>query len=92
MVRRTSRVELGVDALPSASISPTALGVGLGDARRFPDALDAHVVRELDFGFLGGAGDRRRAAGSGEQASGMWPSPANRPEVASRPTQPAPGR
>jgi hypothetical protein len=30
--------------------------------------------------------------GSGEQASGMWPSPANRPEVGSSPTQPAPGR
>ena len=26
--------------------------------------------------------------GSGEQASGMWPSPAKRPEVASRPIQP----
>ena len=30
--------------------------------------------------------------GSGLAASGMWPSPQNRPEVASRPTQPAPGR
>ncbi|MNC55825.1 hypothetical protein D3C75_1053790 [compost metagenome] len=30
--------------------------------------------------------------GSGLQASGMWPSPANRPEVGSRPIQPAPGR
>ena len=30
--------------------------------------------------------------GSGVAASGMWPSPVSRPEVASRPTQPAPGR
>jgi hypothetical protein len=30
--------------------------------------------------------------GSGVQASGMWPSPVKRPEVASSPTQPAPGR
>ena len=30
--------------------------------------------------------------GSGEQASGMWPSPASRPEVGSKPIQPAPGR
>ena len=31
-------------------------------------------------------------AGCGVQASGMWPSPANSPEVGSRPIQPAPGR
>ncbi len=30
--------------------------------------------------------------GSGVQASGIWPSPAIRPEVGSRPIQPAPGR
>ena len=30
--------------------------------------------------------------GSGVQASGMWPSPVSRPEVGSRPIQPAPGR
>ncbi len=30
--------------------------------------------------------------GLGVQARGMWLSPANRPEVGSRPTQPAPGR
>ena len=29
--------------------------------------------------------------GSGVADSGMWPSPANRPEVGSRPSQPAPG-
>jgi len=29
--------------------------------------------------------------GSAVQASGMWPSPASSPEVASRPIQPAPG-
>ena len=29
---------------------------------------------------------------SGEQASGIWPSPASRPEVGSSPIQPAPGR
>jgi hypothetical protein len=29
--------------------------------------------------------------GSGVHESGMWPSPANRPDVGSRPTQPAPG-
>ena len=31
-------------------------------------------------------------SGSGVQASGKWPSPANNPEVGSSPTQPAPGR
>jgi hypothetical protein len=30
--------------------------------------------------------------GWGVQASGMWPSPASRPEVGSKPIQPAPGR
>ena len=30
--------------------------------------------------------------GSGEQASGICPSPASRPEVGSSPIQPAPGR
>ena len=30
--------------------------------------------------------------GCGVQASGMWPSPASRPEVGSKPIQPAPGR
>ncbi len=30
--------------------------------------------------------------GSGVQASGMWPSPASKPEVGSRPIQPPPGR
>ena len=30
-------------------------------------------------------------AGSGDADNGMWPSPANRPDVASRPIQPAPG-
>ena len=30
--------------------------------------------------------------GCGVQASGMWPSPASRPDVGSSPTQPAPGR
>ncbi|KAG1257622.1 hypothetical protein G6F66_014674 [Rhizopus arrhizus] len=30
--------------------------------------------------------------GSGVAASGMWPSPASRPEVGSSPIQPAPGR
>ena len=31
-------------------------------------------------------------AGCGVQTRGMWPSPASRPEVGSRPIQPAPGR
>ena len=30
--------------------------------------------------------------GSGVQASGIWPSPAIKPEVGSSPTQPAPGK
>jgi len=30
--------------------------------------------------------------GIGLQLRGMWPSPAKRPDVGSRPTQPAPGR
>ena len=32
------------------------------------------------------------AEGAGVQASGIWPSPASRPEVGSRPIQPAPGK
>ena len=32
------------------------------------------------------------AAGSVVAATGRWPSPANMPEVGSRPTHPAPGR
>ena len=51
-------------AWPSFSISVhCAFGVGLGDARRFPDALHLHVVLELDLGLVDRAGDRRGGAG-----------------------------
>ena len=38
------------------------------------------------------AGNRRGRGGSGVAASGMCPSPVNKPEVGSSPTQPAPGK
>jgi hypothetical protein len=61
-------------------LDPLLVGVGLGDARRFPDAGDLHVVLELGFALVA-AGDRRggsrlgRAgerdvAFAGEQAGG----------------------
>ena len=57
------------------------------------NARHRHLVVELD---LARAHEARRPArptrGSGVAASGMCPSPANSPEVGSRPTQPAPGR
>ena len=45
------------------------------------------TVIDQDRGITGAA-----VLGSGVQATGMWPSPAARPEVGSRPIQPAPGR
>ena len=60
---------------------PLLFGVGLGDARRFVDARDFHVVAELDFAlvdaaFYGGCAGRQRRAGqrdvafTGQQARG----------------------
>jgi hypothetical protein len=59
---------------------PLLLGVGLGDARRFPDALHLHVVFELDLGLVDGAGDGRCAPGlrrAGERDVALRP--ASRP-------------
>jgi hypothetical protein len=95
MVRRTSPADqfAASTAAPRAMDGgPLLVGVGQGDARGFVDARDLHVVGELDLALVDAAFDGRGADGLGVQASGMWPSPASRPEVASSPTQPAPGR
>ena len=64
-----------------------------------PAQLAANAAGGLIFGvgmaglgYCPGTGVGAAAEGCGVQASGMWPSPASRPEVGSRPTQPAPGR
>ena len=71
---------------------PLALGVGFGHARRLGDAADAHLHAELDLRLVHQAGDRRggarvRAGGERDVALACM-----RPEVASKPIQPAPGR
>ena len=82
---------------------PLLLGIGLGDARVFMDPLHVHVMLErgLTDIVLVLAGSLFQeyepvigaaVSGSAVQARGIWPSPASRPEVGSRPTQPAPGR
>ena len=71
---------------------PLRFGIGLGDARVFVNPRDRHVEIERRFARLDGAGDGRGADGSGVQASGICPSPANSPDVGSRPIQPAPGK
>ena len=48
----------------------------------------SNSVSHSSMAPLTGAADE----GSGEHASGMWPSPASKPEVGSSPIQPAPGR
>ena len=79
---------------PSASIArPLLVGVRLGDARRLVDARApssscANSTSHSSTAPLTGAA----LAGSGVQASGMWPSPASRPDVGSSPIQPAPGQ
>src|ERR1043165_1684460 len=40
-------------------VAPLRFGVRFGDARRFVNAGDAHLVRERAFAFVGGAGYRR---------------------------------
>ena len=96
IVRRTSpRQQLRVDRVAERERSPAhcVVGVRLGDARRFVDARHLHVVRELDLALVDRAvRPAPRSTARGVQASGMWPSPASRPEVGSSPTQPAPGR
>src|SRR5262245_16164854 len=62
-------LEVGVDALAEeVDRAPLCLGIRLGDAGRLAHALDAHLVRELDFAFLGepayrGGARRLRRAG-----------------------------
>ena len=60
------RQQLRVDVMAELfDLRPLCLGVRLGDARRFPDALDTHVVFELDFSLVDGAGDWRGGDGLG---------------------------
>ena len=72
---------------------PLLFGVGLGDARRLPDARDAHAVREVDLALVDRAAHRRRArrlrragqrdvALAGQQARrGIEPDPARARQV-----------
>ena len=54
------RIEQLVDLMAeSVDLLPLLLGIGLGDARRFVDAVDRHMEAELDLGRLDHAGDRR---------------------------------
>ena len=72
--------------------SHCVVGVGPGDPRVLVDPADR--VGEVEgrprtgrsLPVIGAA-----LAGCGVADSGMWPSPANSPDVGSRPTQPAPG-
>ena len=53
--------QLGIDlAADAEDVVPLLVAVGLGDPRRLPDALHAHVVRELALAFVEHPGDRRR--------------------------------
>ena len=96
MVRRTSCVdEIAVDRFAErVELRPGFVGERPGDARRFVDARRPHVEAEFALGAaLDGAGrSARRSDNAASPNSGIWPSPQNRPEVASRPIQPAPGR
>ncbi len=71
-----------------------ALGIRLGDARRFARSARTDMSKSnVDLALLDQRRrSARRIAGRGVAASGICPSPASRPEVASRPIQPAPGR
>ena len=58
-----AREQLRVDGVAQLlDFRPLLFGVGLGDARRFPDALHLHVVFEFDLGLVDRAGDGRRGA------------------------------
>ena len=54
--------ELAIDLLAHRDDRvPLRVGIRLRDARRFVDALHRHLVRELDFAVVDGAGDGRGA-------------------------------
>ena len=95
MVRRTSsRFEIGIDLLAErVEPRPGFVGERPGDARRFADALDAHLEAELD---IGEAGRCPRSAPPSDNAAwrrpGYGPRRVSMPEVTSNPIQPAPGR
>ena len=71
-----------VDLVPEVfNLQPLFVGVGLGDARRFPETGNFHVMAELGFALVDTAADRRRRRGfrragkrdvafAGEQAGG----------------------
>jgi hypothetical protein len=53
--------QLGIDLVAERlDRQPLLFVIRLGDPRRFPDALDLHVVLELALAFLGKTGDWRR--------------------------------
>ena len=82
-------LQIGIDAMAQRLDGrPLRVGVGQGDARRLPDPLDLHLVRELALGRLDHAADRRGrrrlgrtrqrdVAFAGQQAGGgVQPDPA----------------
>ena len=55
-------LQFAVDGIAQCEhFAPLLLGVGLGDARRLPDARDLHLVAELYFRFVHQPFDRRGA-------------------------------
>ena len=71
--------------------APLLLGVGQRDARAFEDARHLHVKEKSTCASSCSPEIGAALCGDGVAASGIWPSPANRPEVGSSPIQPAPG-
>ncbi len=92
-VRRTSlSASSRSTCLPSASIADHCASVKGFVTRgsswmRVTDISNVRTVFETSVMPVTGAA----LPGSAVQASGMWPSPARSPEVASRPIHPAPG-
>ncbi len=87
-------LQIGVNvAAQRFDLGPLLVGVGHGDARRFIKARHASSRTQTRHSHSSTAPVMGAALwGSGVQASGMWPSPASKPEVGSRPIQPAAGQ
>ena len=52
--------QIVIDAMPQRfDRGPLLIAIGLGNSRRFPDALDLHAVLEYALAFFGGAGNWR---------------------------------
>ena len=65
------RVERGIDAIAGQRHRlPLRRGVRLGDARRFENALHAHLMFKFAFAFVGRPGDGRRVRR--KRAAGQW--------------------